>query len=57
MRKRADQRPVHVIHVCLGLSLWPLVVLVLNVDIFFKMYYCLSPAEGGNGEGGKLKEK
>lgn len=26
------------------------VVLVLNVDVFFIIYYCLSLAEGGNGE-------
>lgn len=34
-----------------------LVVLVLNADVFFIIYFCLSLAEDGNGKGGKLKEK
>lgn len=41
---------VRVINLFLGQSLWPLVILVLNVDIFFIICYCLSLAEGANGE-------
>lgn len=59
--KRNDWRAVPIINkrFFLGLSLRPLIVLVLNLDVFFIIYYCLSLAEGGNEEGreadGKMK--
>lgn len=34
-----------------------LVVLVLNADVFFIIYFCLSLAEDGNGEGREAEGK